>query len=87
MLAFGPALRRRVLISFCGPHDNCPKVRPPLLFSKDNADYFLQVMDKALAALYSPRLSLESRKHHLAPHECDLRLQRQILGTEVVAAQ
>ena len=43
--------RRRVLISFSGPHDNCLKVRPPLVFSRDNADYFLQVMDEALTAI------------------------------------
>ncbi|MFW2403132.1 MAG: aspartate aminotransferase family protein [Gammaproteobacteria bacterium] len=43
--------RRHVLISFSGPNNNCLKVRPPLVFSEDNANYFLQVMDGALSAI------------------------------------
>lgn len=46
------ALReKRVLISSAGPHANVLKIRPPLPFSKDNADLFLRTMDEVLAAL------------------------------------
>ncbi len=46
------ALReKRVLISSAGPHANILKIRPPLPFSKDNADFFLSIMDEVLGAL------------------------------------
>ena len=46
------ALReKRVLISSAGPNANILKIRPPLPFSKDNADLFLSAMDEVLAAL------------------------------------
>jgi 4-aminobutyrate aminotransferase-like enzyme len=41
--------RRRVLISPAGPFANVLKIRPPLVFSKDNADTFLAAMGEALA--------------------------------------
>ena len=42
---------RGVLISRIGPMDNILKIRPPLLFSKQNADTLLNVLDEGLAAL------------------------------------
>ncbi|MBP7334330.1 aspartate aminotransferase family protein [Niveispirillum sp.] len=40
-----------VLISRIGRNSNILKMRPPLVFSTDNADHLLSVMDDALAAL------------------------------------
>jgi len=39
---------KRVLISSAGPSANILKIRPPLPFSKDNADLFLSTMDEVL---------------------------------------
>jgi 4-aminobutyrate aminotransferase-like enzyme len=39
---------RRVLISAAGPSANVLKIRPPLVFSKDNADLFLTALDEVL---------------------------------------
>ncbi|PVE21257.1 aspartate aminotransferase family protein [Microvirga sp. KLBC 81] len=39
---------RRVLISAAGPSANILKIRPPLVFSKDNTDLFLTALDKTL---------------------------------------
>lgn len=41
---------KRVLISSAGLHSNILKIRPPLVFSKDNADLLLAKLDEALAA-------------------------------------
>jgi len=38
----------RVLISATGPRANVLKIRPPLVFSQENADLFLDRLDKAL---------------------------------------
>ena len=40
--------RRRVLLSPAGPFANVLKIRPPLVFSKDNADTFLGAMGESL---------------------------------------
>ena len=40
----------RVLISATGPRGNVLKIRPPLVFSKDNVDFFLERLDAALKA-------------------------------------
>jgi 4-aminobutyrate aminotransferase-like enzyme len=43
------ALRSRgVLGGSIGPHDNILKLRPPMVFSRDNADFFLSVLDDVL---------------------------------------
>ena len=43
------ALRSRgVLSGAIGPHDNILKLRPPMVFSRDNADFFLNVLDDVL---------------------------------------
>ncbi|MBF9233312.1 aminotransferase class III-fold pyridoxal phosphate-dependent enzyme [Microvirga sp. BT350] len=42
---------RGVLISGAGPHANILKIRPPLVFSEENADLFVATLDDALAAL------------------------------------
>ncbi len=47
--------RRRVLLSAAGPSANVLKVRPPLVFSKANADTFLAAMDEALGELEGGR--------------------------------
>lgn len=41
---------RRILISASGPHGNVLKIRPPLPFSRQNADLFLNCLDEVLAA-------------------------------------
>ena len=41
---------RRVLISAAGPHANILKIRPPLVFSKANADQFVAALDAELSA-------------------------------------
>jgi 4-aminobutyrate aminotransferase-like enzyme len=41
---------RRILISATGPAANVLKIRPPLVFSHENADLFLSVMDDLLGA-------------------------------------
>jgi 4-aminobutyrate aminotransferase-like enzyme len=40
---------RRVLISAAGPHANVLKIRPPLVFSRDNADHVLEALDVVLS--------------------------------------
>jgi 4-aminobutyrate aminotransferase-like enzyme len=42
--------RRHVLISASGPHANVLKIRPPLPFGIDNADFLLSVLESALGA-------------------------------------
>jgi len=42
-----------VLISATGPAANVLKIRPPLTFSKENADFFVERLDRVLAALPS----------------------------------
>ncbi len=42
---------KRVLISSAGPNANILKIRPPLPFSKENAELFLSTMNEVLAAL------------------------------------
>ncbi|MCX7178887.1 MAG: aminotransferase class III-fold pyridoxal phosphate-dependent enzyme, partial [Proteobacteria bacterium] len=42
---------RRVLISRVGRYDNILKMRPPMPFSRDNADELLSALDLCLAAL------------------------------------
>jgi 4-aminobutyrate aminotransferase-like enzyme len=39
-----------VLISSCGADHNILKIRPPLIFSRENVDLFVDVLDKALEA-------------------------------------
>jgi 4-aminobutyrate aminotransferase-like enzyme len=44
------ALKERgVLIGAAGAYGNVLKVRPPLCFSRDNADFFLETLDAVLA--------------------------------------
>lgn len=42
---------RGVLINRVGPGDNVLKIRPPLVFSRENADQLLSTMDDALAGI------------------------------------
>ncbi|WP_374375735.1 aspartate aminotransferase family protein [Dongia sp.] len=42
--------RRRVLISATGPGANVLKIRPPLVFTQEHADIFLDAMEKAVAS-------------------------------------
>jgi 4-aminobutyrate aminotransferase-like enzyme len=42
---------RGVLISRIGPHDNILKIRPPMPFTKENADVLLATLDDVLAGL------------------------------------
>lgn len=41
---------RRVLLAASGEHNNVLKIRPPLVFSRDDADWLLTELDSALAA-------------------------------------
>ena len=41
----------RILISATGPRGNVLKIRPPLVFSRDNVDLFLNRLDDVLRAL------------------------------------
>jgi 4-aminobutyrate aminotransferase-like enzyme len=46
------AMRHKgVLMSKIGEHDNVLKLRPPLCFSRDNADFLLATLDEVLAAV------------------------------------
>ena len=45
---------RRILISAAGPSANVLKIRPPLVFSRDNADLFLTALDETLAEVSAP---------------------------------
>ncbi len=44
--------RRRILpvilTGSIGPHDNILKLRPPMVFSREHADFFLDVLDDVL---------------------------------------
>jgi len=42
---------RRVLISVAGPAANVLKIRPPLVFSKENVDLFLSALDDEMMGL------------------------------------
>ena len=41
---------RGILTGSIGPYDNILKLRPPMVFSRENADYFLGIVDEVLAA-------------------------------------
>jgi 4-aminobutyrate aminotransferase-like enzyme len=43
--------QRRVLISASGPNANILKIRPPLVFSRENADMLVGALDEVLATL------------------------------------
>ena len=40
---------RGVLISRIGPHDNILKIRPPMVFTRENADVLLSTLDGVLS--------------------------------------
>ncbi len=37
-----------ILIGSIGPHDNILKLRPPMVFGREHADFFLGVLDDVL---------------------------------------
>ena len=41
---------RRVLAGVDGPKHNVIKFKPPMVFSEDDADYYVRVLDDALHA-------------------------------------
>ncbi len=41
---------RRILAGRIGMDDNILKLRPPMVFSRENADYFLQILDEVMTA-------------------------------------
>jgi 4-aminobutyrate aminotransferase-like enzyme len=45
---------RGVLLNFLGVHYNALKIRPPMPFSKENADQFLNTLDEVLTTLPPP---------------------------------
>lgn len=42
---------RRILVSTSGPDENVLKVRPPLVFTADNAEFFIAELDQVLREL------------------------------------
>ncbi len=40
---------RGILTGSIGPYDNILKLRPPMVFSTENADYFLEIVDGVLS--------------------------------------
>ena len=42
---------RRILISASGPHANILKIRPPLVFSRENADMLVDALGDVLKSL------------------------------------
>jgi len=42
---------RGVLISRIGPSDNILKIRPPMVFTSENADVLLSTLDSVLATV------------------------------------
>ena len=38
-----------MLTGSIGPYDNIIKLRPPMVFSTENADYFLEIVDGVLS--------------------------------------
>ncbi len=55
--------RKGVLISACGLVDNVLKIRPPLIFSKDNADQLLETLWTALKE-HSRHQSSDGQRRH-----------------------
>jgi 4-aminobutyrate aminotransferase-like enzyme len=45
------ARSRGVLMGTEGPHDNVLKMRPPMIFSRENADHLVSVLDDTFAAV------------------------------------
>ncbi|OHV75346.1 aminotransferase class III-fold pyridoxal phosphate-dependent enzyme [Ensifer sp. LCM 4579] len=45
------ARRRGVLLGTEGPHDNVLKMRPPMIFSRRDADHLIDVLDETFAAV------------------------------------
>ena len=41
---------KRILLSYTGVDNNILKLRPPMVFTKDHADHFLQVFDEVMTA-------------------------------------
>jgi ethanolamine-phosphate phospho-lyase len=46
-----------VLISSDGPDKNVLKLKPPLVFSHDNADHFVNVLDEVLTEINDAEVS------------------------------
>jgi 4-aminobutyrate aminotransferase-like enzyme len=42
---------RGVLLATSGPLDNLIKIRPPLVFSRENADLLLETLEQAFSAV------------------------------------
>jgi len=47
----------RVLVSSDGPNDNVIKLKPPMCFSRENADEFLLAFRECLTAVMQDRLA------------------------------
>jgi ethanolamine-phosphate phospho-lyase len=43
--------QERILVSTDGPYQNVLKIKPPLIFSRDNVDLFVSKLDQILASL------------------------------------
>lgn len=43
--------RNKILLTSEGPHYNILKIKPPIIFSKQNTDYFIQVLEQGLIEL------------------------------------
>ncbi len=61
--ALANTLRREgVLVGLCGKQSHCLKIRPPLPFSMENADYFLEKMRTVLARVGAGRSTDEGQR-------------------------
>ncbi|QND50482.1 aminotransferase class III-fold pyridoxal phosphate-dependent enzyme (plasmid) [Phyllobacterium sp. 628] len=47
------AKQRGILMGTEGPHDNILKLRPPMIFSRENADYLIDVLEDTFEAVLS----------------------------------
>ncbi|WOC15732.1 Acetylornithine/succinyldiaminopimelate aminotransferase [Pseudochrobactrum sp. MP213Fo] len=58
------ARRRGILMGTEGPFDNVLKMRPPMIFSKANADHLIGILDEAFAEARAFRSPMESLGGH-----------------------
>jgi ethanolamine-phosphate phospho-lyase len=49
-----------ILISSDGPDSNVLKLKPPLVFSHDNVDHFVKILDRVLTEINDAEVSRNS---------------------------
>lgn len=53
----------KILLSSDGPDENVLKLKPPMVFSKENVIHFLEVLDKILEEVNDLHKLTEPKKH------------------------